>query len=855
MTRIIRDRAEQGTSVNRSMIRRQTLCGDWLFSRQDEVDWLPARVPGCNYTDLMAAGVIPDPFYRDNEQKVQWVAEKNWVYRKAFILDKALFDKPAIQLVADGLDTFCEIFVNGQPLGNTRNMFLGYRFDCKALLRPGENEIELVFRSPLTTTRPFVEAAGFVYPAENDKSDDKLSVYCRKAPCQFGWDWGPRLVSSGIWRDIYLEGHELGRIADVQYVQHALNPRLAEFAFKLDTELAVDLPGEDCLMLQCWENPELDREVSFTAGARAQIELVMEDPELWWPNGAGDPFLYHFELRWYRGNRLVDSHEIAIGLRTIEVINRPDGDGESFLFRVNGRDLFMKGANYIPADAFPHRVGKQEYLASFDAALDANMNMLRVWGGGIYQDDEFYRLADEKGILIWQDFMFACSLYPADREFLSNVRAEAEYNIKRLRNHACIALWCGNNEVEMAIEHWQWPEKFDYGPELYERLKADYLKLFDQCLPRALQELDPGRFYLRSSPIGYWENEEFGKANHHYWGVWHGEQAFSEYRRCVPRFMSEFGFQSFPILDSVSQYTQAGDHQLASPVMVNHQKHPRGNQLILSYLAEDYPEARDFESLLYLSQVQQAEGLRQGFEAHRGNTPFCMGSLYWQFNDTWPGASWSGIDYFGRYKALHYQARRSFASELVFAELSGDEMSIKGVSDGRETFWGKLCVSLINFDGDLLWQQSSRISLAAGRARELMTLNPWQLWPELQPRNNLLVMTLVNDEGEIKAENQFYFVKPKHQMLKPADIQVTPILRYGELTVRLASDTLARQVYLSLPGLVGNFSDNFFDLLPGRSKEVSFKLAGADRDAMLEEVENLSCRTLQTSVIWPEDRE
>ncbi|MGI2259817.1 beta-mannosidase [Shewanella sp. GXUN23E] len=855
MTKLIKGDEHRASSVTDTMIQRQSLCGEWLFAEQDKPEWLPARVPGCNYTDLMAAGVIDDPFYGDNENKVQWVSEKDWVYRKAFIVDNALLEKPGIYLVADGLDTYCEIFLNGQVLASTRNMFVGYRFDCKALLRSGENVLELVFKSPLRSTRPLAQAAGYVYPAENDKSADKLSVYCRKAPCHFGWDWGPRLVSSGIWRDIYLEGCELGRIEDVQFIQHALNPEQAQFAFKLATELNVAQAGADTLMLQCWECPELDREVSFTAGEDAQLELTLQNPQLWWPNGAGEAFIYHFELRWYRDNRLVDSRELAIGLRTIEVINRPDADGESFLFRVNGRDLFMKGANYIPGDAFPHRVGKAEYQAGFEAALDANMNMLRVWGGGIYQDDEFYRLADEQGILIWQDFMFACSLYPADSEFLSNVSQEAQYNIKRLRNHPCIALWCGNNEVEMAIEHWQWPEKFNYSPQLYKQLQADYLKLFDQCLPDALQALDPGRFYLRSSPIGYWENEEYNKANHHYWGVWHGEQAFSEYRRCVPRFMSEFGFQSFPLQESVNQYTRAEDQQLESPVMVTHQKHPRGNQLILSYLARDYPPARDFESLLYLSQVQQAEGLRQGFEAHRGCTPFCMGTLYWQFNDTWPAASWSGIDYFGRYKALHYQAKRSFAPELVFAEMTADELTIKAVSDGPTDFQGSLNVSLMSFDGEPLWQQQISVSLHPGRAKTLMTLSPAQLWPKLQPESNLLLMTLSSDEGEVRAENLFYFVAPAEQQLKPANIRIEPVLAKDTLIVTLQSDTLARQVYLAMPTSLGNFSDNFFDLLPGRSKTVTLPLADGDRQAMLEEAAGLTCISLVSSVIWPEEGE
>ena len=386
-----------------------------------------------------------------------------------------------------------------------------------------------------------------------------------------------------------------------------------------------------------------------------------------------------------QGDITLDVDHRKVGVRTIEVINETDKDGVSFYFKVNGHPVFMKGANYIPDDAFPHRVDHGRLQQTFKNAVNANMNMLRVWGGGIYQDDSFYDLADENGILIWQDFMFACTLYPGDDAFLLNVENEARANIKRLRNHPCIAMWCGNNEVEMAISDWQWPEKFDYSTSLQAQLQKDYDRLFRQLLPELVNELDPQRFYLSSSPMGFWEHEEQdGHGNHHFWGVWHGEQPFSEYQKRIPRFMSEFGFQSFPLIQSMNKYVPEQEQKLDSAVMTVHQKHPRGNGLIRKYMLDEYREPKDFASLLYLSQVQQARGLKLAFDAHRRSKPYCMGTLYWQFNDCWPVASWSGIDYYGRWKALHYQAKASFKPVIPLIEELTNELNIYVLNDTLE---------------------------------------------------------------------------------------------------------------------------------------------------------------------------
>lgn len=825
---------------------RQPLTGAWQFRQQSEPQWLPATVPGCNFTDLLANQRIADPFYRDNETNLQWIEREDWHYRRTFVPDPQLLECDAIELVAEGLDTFCDIYLNGQLLAQGDNMFVGQRLGCASLLQQGENLLEIHFRSPINEVMPQYQQAGFAYPAENDKSAEKLSVYCRKAPCHFGWDWGPRFVTSGIWRDIYLQGTVSARISEVHFVQHQLSAKQARFSLDLQLNRLTAQPLT--LEVVCKQADGLNRCVSIDEQQDSlRLDFVLDNPQRWWPNGLGKAFLYEFTLSLKQAGKLVDEQSQRIGLRTIEVINQPDEMGESFYFKVNGEPVFMKGANYIPGDSFIHRMTPERHREYFDATRNANMNMLRVWGGGVYQEDIFYQLADENGILIWQDFMFACTLYPADDQFIANVTREAQYNIKRLRNHACLAMWCGNNEVDMAIKHWQWPQKFGYSDELYKRLKQDYIRLFDQCLPEQVKTLDPERFYLRSSPIGFWEEDADHMGNHHYWGVWHGEEPFSEYQRRIPRFMSEFGFQSFPMPQSVACYTEPEDRQLESAVMQVHQKHPRGNDLIRSYMKQEYKDPKDFDSLLYLSQVQQAQGLKLAFEAHRAARPFCMGTLYWQLNDTWPAASWSGIDYYGQYKALHYQARRNFAPYLLTVTAQQQQLNITLVSDLPESEPARLSIQLLDFDGHCHFRQQQLLDTPVNTSQSLIDLSRDELLSNKAPESLVLQVQLQRPDNELLAENLYYFVETSQQILPQASAELDAVVRDDMLEVRLSCASLLRQCYLSVEGLTANFSDNFFDLLPGQPKRVCLSLPGKSQAEIQRLSEGLRCISLADS--------
>lgn len=830
----------------------QTLCGAWFFSQVGQDNWMPATVPGCNFTDLMANDCIDDPFFRDNESSLQWIEKEDWHYYRLFDVNSGLLENEEIELVAEGLDTFSEIYINGERLASTDNMFIGYRFACKALLRQGQNRIDIRFHSPINETIERHTQAGFAYPAENDKSEEKLSVYCRKAPCHFGWDWGPRFVTSGIWRDIYLQPVEPVKIENVYFVMSALEEKRASFAFRVSLASHHDFSGQ--IRIRCVQAPELNRVekirfVDEAEGTRTiELDFLLQDPQLWWPNGLGDPFLYDFCFELVIDHQIVHTTNQKVGLRTIEVVNEKDPYGESFYLVVNGQNVFMKGANYIPDDSFLHRVTKQRHVTLFDACKDANMNMIRVWGGGVYQDDDFYQLADEYGMLVWQDFMFACSLYPADEAFMQNVKKEAEYNIRRLRNHPCLALWCGNNEVDMAIKHWQWPEKFGYSDSLFTRLKADYMRLFDQCLREAVKVHDPARFYLRSSPIGSWESDEDHIGNHHYWGVWHGEEPFSEYQKRVPRFMSEFGFQSFPVKSSIQRFTETEDQTLDSGVMQTHQKHPRGNRLIQQYFDKEYLPPKDFDSLLYLSQVQQSLGLKLAFEAHRKAMPFCMGTLYWQLNDTWPAASWSGIDYYGKWKALHYQAKRSFSSQLLVIEQVQESIQVHLVSDSLNEFDAQLNIVLIDFSGKLVWQNQQLTPVDANSSKQIFSITTKEFGATIDFTEVVLRATLTSEStNRVLAENLFYFAPNYLLALPDADVEVTHKIKGDVLSVTLSAHGLLRQVYVDSPGLSGNFDDNFFDLLPGQLKTISIALTDAELPLLEDIIEQLSWFSLYDS--------
>ena len=550
------------------------------------------------------------------------------------------------------------------------------------------------------------------------------------------------------------------------------------------------------------------------------LPVTVEQPHLWMPNGWGEPALYMFEASVSVDGQVVSQKSHQIGLRSIRVVQEEDKDGQSFYFEVNGVPMFAKGTNLIPSDALLPRVTRQRYSRLLEDVQSSNMNMIRVWGGGIYEDDVFYQAADENGILVWQDFIFACTTYPSDPAFMKRVEAEAEYNIKRLRNHASLAMWCGNNEIYEGMRYWGWDKKYT-DPGIMEGMKQGYDKLFRELLPRKVAELDPDRFYMHGSPYeANWGRPESWKiADSHNWGIWYGQKPFESLDTEIPRFMSEFGFQAFPEMKTIATFASPEDYALESEVMNAHQKATIGNFLIKKTMGLYYKVPEDFDQLVYMGLVLQGVGVRQGLEAHRRNRPYCMGTLYWQLNDSWPVVSWSSIDYYGNWKALHYQAKRAFAPVLVDAVKEGEDLSIYVMSDKLEADKEvTLLLRVMDFNGKVLTKKSIKGEVPAN-ASTLYYKEPYA-GITTSPQNTFLLMTLKNKKGEVLSEEIYYFNHAKDQELPKTEIRYKVKPMDGKYEVTLSARQLARDVFIEIPVQGARFTDNFFDLLPGQTKKV-----------------------------------
>jgi len=786
-------------------MRTQTLIGAWEFRQAGMEQWAPAAVPGGVHTDLLALGRIPDPFVGDNEKRVQWVAEADWEYRRDFILDEDLARQEHIWLVCDGLDTLATVSINGVKCGSTANMFRQYRWDVKQLLKPGENEILVAFSSPVR------------YCAEREKIRHMQGVpqglpgapHLRKAPCQFGWDWGPQLPPIGIWKDIRLEGASAARIESV-HLQQVHQAGLV----KLEAEVVIQAwqPQAYQIIMQVTSptGEIIEASGSVDEEDHAKAALLIENPQLWWPNEYGAQPLYQVEVI-LKGEETEDQKQYQIGLRTIELHQEPDAYGKSFTFVVNGQPIIAKGANWIPADSFPTRITTERLEKLLGDAVSTHQNMLRVWGGGFYEDDRFYELCDRLGILVWQECIFACSMYPLDEpDFLENVHQEVLENVQRLRHHASLALWCGNNEMEWGLVSWEWQ-----GVNL-EPLKDAYAQFFHQVLPGWIAAEDLDHAYWPSSPssgVPFQDPNGQLQGDSHYWEVWHGRKPFSAYRTQLPRFMSEFGFQALPPLSTIRTFAEEEDWNMTSYIMECHQKNASGNQLIISQMLDTFRLPKDFESLVYLSMVLQAEGIRYGVEHWRRHPERVAGILYWQLNDCWPVASWSSLDYFGRWKALHYAAKRFYAPVLLSIEDTPPIQAVYITNERREAWDGSLTWSLETLDGEVAKTGYQNVAVDAMAVVKIceVDFSTIRRNDADMARNLVCVAELWQDEKMVSRQTA-YFVPTKHLELKPPEITPRITMEGQTAQIELSAASLARLVELSLEGEDAIFSDNYFDL-------------------------------------------
>lgn len=798
---------------------------DWRFKQARLTHWYPANVPGVVHTDLLQNRIIEDPFFRLNERGLQWIDKEDWVYETNFVLSADMMQKENMDLVFEGLDTYADVYLNDECILKADNMFRSWSIPVRQYIKEGDNVLRVYFHSPIKIDVPKWDALPYQYPATNDQSenggllDKKISIFARKAGYHYGWDWGPRLVTSGIWRPVYIKAWSDLRINNLFIDQKMVNASKAAIAAHVELAADKDQNGVIVTITDEATGKVLGKQHTDLRKGMNQVsvDFVLNKPKLWWSNGLGEPYLYCFRTDVIANKEVLDSKAEKVGVRSLKVVHKPDKDGHSFYIELNGRPVFAKGANYIPCDNFLPRVTPGIYKKTILDAVNVNMNMLRVWGGGIYENDIFYDLCDEHGIMIWQDFMFACSMYPAEGALLENIRQEAIDNVKRLRNHACIALWCGNNECQDAWFGWGWkPEMEKQSNEGADKVWLQYKQQYHVTLPAVLKEYAPDTFYWPSSPFAF-EGEMSGSTDgdRHYWNVWHGKVPIADFNKEKSRFFSEYGFQSFPEFESVKRYApEPEDWDIRSEVMMSHQRGgEHANGLIETYLLNEYKKPHDFQSFLYINHVLQGDAIKTAIESHRRQMPYNMGTLYWQHNDCWPVASWASRDYYGRWKAQHYYTRKAYEDILISPIMEGDDLKVYAVSDRMKGTSGKLQLQLCRFDGQVIYDWNKSVSISGNDSRVCFSAPMVEVLKGVDKGDVYVCVSYTDVSGKIY-DNNYYLGKQKEMNYPKVNLMpnIQPI--EGGYEMIITTDKFARAVCLSIADNESAYSDNYFDIQP-----------------------------------------
>jgi len=817
------------------------LDAQWEFravSKTDQAvmqDWHPAQVPGVVQTDLLKDGLIPDPFYQDNDTRLQWIGLTDWEYRTTFQVDAATLAHDHVDFVFEGLDTYADVYVNDQAVVHADNMFRRWRVPVKTLLKAGPNTLRIVFHSPIESMIPKVKALPYILPSVttiNTGNEENVATapYTRKAGYQYGWDWGPRYVTEGIWQPIRVETWDALRIENLHIQQETINKDVAALSAEFNVEASRGVPATIEItygQLSGAAFPVVRQAVQLVPGAnQIAVPILIANPKLWYPNGYGAQDRYQFSAVIRVGRDVAANASLKTGLCSIELRRERTKTGKSFEFVVNGIPVFAKGADVIPFDSFPNRVTPAIHRQILEAARDAHMNMVREWGGGYYESDDFYDICDELGILVWQEFMFGGDMVPGNPEFQNNVKQEAIDQVTRLRDHPSIVLWCGNNEVETGWVHWGDRQIFKeaVSPTDREKVWTDYVVLFHGILSQVVSQYASPVPYWGSSPSANFEEppDSQDDGDMHYWQVWHALAPIEMYTQQFPRFMSEYGFQSFPEMRTIRTFAKPDDMDIRSATMQDHQKNHGGNERILTYMLRWYPEPKDFPSFVYLSQVLQAEAIKVGAEHLRRQMPNTMGSLYWQLNDCWPVASWASIDYYGHWKALQYYAKRFYDDVIVSPFAHDGKLDVYVVSDKLQPLSGTIRTRLLDFSGKVLTEKTQDVQIPAQSSAIYFTLDEKDLLANADPQKTFLVFDLA--VGGKPVSRNLIFFDTMHNLDLPKSVKIDASLDSSNrsYTATLRAPVLARSVYLSFGDLDVQTSDNYFDLLPG--EEITVKL-------------------------------
>lgn len=826
---------------------RQVVANDVGNPAGSSSPWRAAAMPGTVHTDLLRHGLIPDPYVGAPEAGLQWIGLADWEYRTTFVVDARTRDAARSELAFEGLDTLAEVFLNGDKVLDADNAFRIWRIPVQGRLREGPNELRVVLRSPIKRWLPRVQAmphriaGNYPSPYGDEPKDAMTANFVRKPGYHYGWDWGPRYVTAGIWRPVRLYSWNQARLQDLQLRQD----RVTEDAAEITAIATVDVARPGDYAVRLWQTaPDGSRTVAATKRValpegvgRVPQTFRIERPQRWYPVGYGAQPLYAFDMEILRGEDVVDTRTARTGLRSVELRRESDAHGRGFAFVVNGIPVFAKGANAIPFDMFPSRVAPAQLRRVLQSAVDANMNMVRSWGGGYYESDAFYDIADELGLLVWQDFMFGGGMQPAyDSAFRANVVAEARDQVRRLRNHPSVVLWCGNNEEEIAWKYWGHGKALkEADPAFASKVWEGYVQLFGRDLRRVVEEDAGGIAYWPSSP-----SDDMAEAANtpasgdmHYWEVW-GNPARppSAYLDVAPRFMSEYGLQAWPVRETVDRVVARDDQRIDSPLIQAHQKFMagKGNERLLHYIRMEFGEPRDFGDFVYLSQAMQAEGIGLAARHHRASRPRTMGSLYWQLNDVWPGASWSGIDWFGRWKALQFHARRFFAPVTVVALRKDGRTAVSLVSDRTAPRRGELRTRVMDMEGRVLRDDRKAVVLPPLSADAVAAYADKDLLGDADPTRTIAVFDLTA-EGEPASREVVYFTEAKNIAWPTPHIRAQ--LHRGDQgsSLELATDAVARAVWIDFGQIDAELADNAMTLLPG--ERVALRVtSSADADAL-----------------------
>ncbi len=796
---------------------------NWKFRQAGKDDWRNAEVPGNVHTDLLKNKIISDPFKNDGERKLQWIEREDWEYKTNFYIPFSTLNYDRVEINLDGLDTYANVYLNDSLILKADNMFIGWKIPCKQFLRPGENVLKIYFHSPINKSLPIADSLKYHLPAPFDVAKLKSSIFTRKAAFQYGWDFSPRFITYGIWRPVRINAWNTARINNVKIIQQQIKNLKADLSAVLEIESEIDIKAEINIKSKEKLFGNFKKNINLKKGKNiCQIDFQIKKPKRWWANGLGEAFLYNIITQLKINSQLADSATVRTGLRTIEIENKKDSTGESFTILLNDKPVYIKGASYVPPDVFIPRVSKEKYKNIILSAKKANINMLRVIGSGIYENNEFYDLCDENGILVWQDFMFSNAMYPTFTLFNNSIEHEVDYNVKRLRNHPSIALWCGNENIENSWYNLNLQKGYNYSTADSSSIWENYLKIFHVIIRNSLKDNDD-RYYLPSSPkFPFPKNINAG--NYNFTEDWKDVKNANDFNKNSGRFVNGFGFQSLPYAKTLLSFAAPQDFYLDGPVFKSHQKLNDGNKILKDYILQFYKSPKNFESLIYVSQLMQAGLLKKAIESQRRKKPYCMGSIYNYLNDCWPGINSSTIDYEGNWKAAHFIIKKAFAPILVSPVEEGDKLKIYIVSDRLVNVSGVLEVKIMDFNGKIIFTQQIPVQVAQNSNKVYFESSEWKKYMKGRNMKNIVLEAKLSENDQTFYRNLYYFTLTKELAL-PTKAKIDLLLNGKEGNFDLTIITAKFQKNIFISSALNNIklSDNFFDILPMEKITINIK--------------------------------